>query len=113
MPALSTTSLLTVLVAVLCTLDFVLNVRPLRLSQTSTPNLNFRTHDDSVDSTLRNSIDQILTSKTPINLWKRGMAVSRSVTKKVLAIEQAEGDGARVRRSIGTMKLRNLSPFLM
>jgi len=41
------------------------------------------------------------------------MAVSRSVTKKVLAIEQAEGDGARVRRSIGTMKLRNLSPFLM
>ncbi|EJD46158.1 hypothetical protein AURDEDRAFT_87366 [Auricularia subglabra TFB-10046 SS5] len=41
------------------------------------------------------------------------MAVSRSVVNKVLSIEQAEGAGARVRRSIGSMKLRNLSPFLM
>jgi len=38
---------------------------------------------------------------------------SRRVVKKVLAIEQAEGEGALVRRSIGTMKLRNLTPFLM
>jgi quercetin 2,3-dioxygenase len=29
------------------------------------------------------------------------------------AIEQSEGAGARVRRSIGTAKLRNFSPFLM
>ena len=58
------------------------------------------------------------------------MSVSRHVVKRVLAIEQAEvcirlkdlscrvliglkGDGARVRRSIGSMYLRNLSPFLM
>jgi len=41
------------------------------------------------------------------------MSVSRSVSQKVLAIEQSEGAGARVRRSIGTAKLRNLSPFLM
>lgn len=40
-------------------------------------------------------------------------SASRSVSKAVLAIEQAEGAGARVRRSIGTHLLRNLSPFLM
>jgi len=40
-------------------------------------------------------------------------SVSRSVVKKVLSVEQAEGVGARVRRSIGTPMLRNLSPFLM
>jgi hypothetical protein len=38
---------------------------------------------------------------------------SRTVTKVVKAIEQAEGVGARVRRTIGTRNLRNLSPFLM
>ncbi|KAI0082723.1 hypothetical protein K474DRAFT_1654869 [Panus rudis PR-1116 ss-1] len=39
--------------------------------------------------------------------------ISRKVLKSVLAIEQEEGAGALVRRSIGTMKLRNLTPFLM
>ncbi|KAK0524198.1 RNA pol II transcription cofactor [Tilletia horrida] len=39
--------------------------------------------------------------------------VSRVVTKAVPAIETSEGVGARVRRSIGTPGLRNLSPFLM
>ncbi|EAU88583.1 pirin domain-containing protein [Coprinopsis cinerea okayama7 len=39
--------------------------------------------------------------------------ISRSVVKKVFAIEQSEGAGARVRRSIGSMNLRNLTPFLM
>ncbi|KAJ7062318.1 RmlC-like cupin domain-containing protein [Mycena amicta] len=38
---------------------------------------------------------------------------SRSVVKKVLAVETPEGDGALVRRSIGTASLRNLTPFLM
>jgi len=38
---------------------------------------------------------------------------SRRVVKKVLAVETPEGEGALVRRSIGSMKLRNLSPFLM
>ncbi|KAL4067579.1 RmlC-like cupin domain-containing protein [Scleroderma citrinum] len=38
---------------------------------------------------------------------------SRSVIKKVLAVETSEGAGARVRRSIGSMNLRNLTPFLM
>src|SRR6202022_2524229 len=38
---------------------------------------------------------------------------SRTVAKVVKAIEQAEGVGARVRRTIGTRNLRNLSPFLL
>ena len=55
-------------------------------------------------------------------------AMSRSLIRKVLAVETAEvspphtnillltplqGVGARVRRSIGTSSLRNLTPFLM
>ncbi|KAI0797680.1 RmlC-like cupin domain-containing protein [Abortiporus biennis] len=40
-------------------------------------------------------------------------SVSRKVVQKVLAVETPEGAGALVRRSIGSMKLRNLTPFLM
>lgn len=39
--------------------------------------------------------------------------LTRSVVQGVLAIETKEGVGAVVRRSIGTMTLRNLTPFLM
>ncbi|KAK8203913.1 RmlC-like cupin domain-containing protein [Phyllosticta capitalensis] len=39
--------------------------------------------------------------------------IPRRIQQKFLAIEQAEGAGARVRRSVGTAKLRNFSPFLM
>ncbi len=41
------------------------------------------------------------------------MTVPRAISKAFLAIEQSEGAGARVRRSIGTSHLRNFSPFLM
>lgn len=41
------------------------------------------------------------------------MTTSRAIRMAFQAIEQAEGAGARVRRSIGTPKLRNFSPFLM
>ncbi|KAL5114709.1 RNA pol II transcription cofactor [Pleosporales sp. CAS-2024a] len=37
----------------------------------------------------------------------------RQIAKSFLAIEQSEGAGARVRRSVGTPQLRNFSPFLM
>ncbi|KAL1021767.1 hypothetical protein UPYG_G00017710 [Umbra pygmaea] len=37
----------------------------------------------------------------------------RRVVKTVLSVEQAEGLGARVRRSIGRKELKNLDPFLM
>jgi len=38
---------------------------------------------------------------------------TRFVEKKILSIEQSEGVGARVRRSIGTRQVRNFDPFLM
>ena len=41
------------------------------------------------------------------------MTVPRAIRQVFLAVEQSEGVGARVRRSIGTSKLRNFSPFLM
>ncbi|KAL7798332.1 RmlC-like cupin domain-containing protein [Trichoderma ceciliae] len=41
------------------------------------------------------------------------MSAQRAVAKIVRAIEQSEGAGARVRRSIGTRSQRNFSPFLM
>ncbi|WVQ76275.1 hypothetical protein IAR50_005940 [Cryptococcus sp. DSM 104548] len=41
------------------------------------------------------------------------MSISRQVAKTVFAHEVSEGAGARVRRSIGTQQLRNLTPFLM
>jgi len=41
------------------------------------------------------------------------MTVPRLIRMAFLAVEQDEGVGARVRRSIGTAKLRNFSPFLM
>lgn len=41
------------------------------------------------------------------------MSAQRAVAKVVRAIEQAEGAGARVRRSIGTRQQRTFSPFLM
>ncbi|ORZ34684.1 RmlC-like cupin domain-containing protein [Catenaria anguillulae PL171] len=40
-------------------------------------------------------------------------ALIRTAARAVLAKEQAEGVGARVRRSIGTHSLRNFDPFLM
>ncbi|QRW00330.1 dicarboxylic amino acid permease [Ceratobasidium sp. AG-Ba] len=40
-------------------------------------------------------------------------SISRNVVKKVYAAETPEGAGAVVRRSIGSMSLRNLSPFLI
>lgn len=39
--------------------------------------------------------------------------IARNIVKIVSAFEQAEGAGARVRRSIGTMGMPNFTPFLM
>ena len=41
------------------------------------------------------------------------VGLSRSIAQAVLSEEQAEGVGARVRRSIGRPELRNHDPFLM
>ena len=61
------------------------------------------------------TVDYFKTKNTPKTTYSTltTMSISRSVVKKVPAIEQSEGDGARVRRSIGSMGLRNLTPFLM
>lgn len=47
------------------------------------------------------------------NLTMSKSFISRTVAKSVQAVEQGEGVGVTVRRSIGTPRLRNLSPFLM
>jgi hypothetical protein len=59
------------------------------------------------------TIQQQSTAASTIAATSSHPILSRSVAKKVLAIEQAEGVGARVRRSIGTPSLKNISPFLM
>lgn len=41
------------------------------------------------------------------------MATSRRINKVFLALEQSEGAGATVRRSIGSPQLRQFSPFLL
>ncbi|XP_003391376.1 PREDICTED: pirin-like protein [Amphimedon queenslandica] len=38
---------------------------------------------------------------------------ARQIVKKFLSVEQAEGVGARVRRSVGRPELRSLDPFLL
>lgn len=59
----------------------------------------------------------LISNKTNTNtdhhLYATEMSVTRAIRKVFLAIEQSEGAGARVRRSIGTPQLRNFSPFLM
>lgn len=39
--------------------------------------------------------------------------MQRTVAKTILSVEQAEGVGARVRRSVGGAQLRSLDPFLL
>jgi uncharacterized RmlC-like cupin family protein len=42
-----------------------------------------------------------------------GTFLSRGVKRLIEAVEQDEGDGASVRRSIGTYKVKNFDPFLV
>lgn len=58
-------------------------------------------------------LDHPVEYPTPIVLPITNMSAARAIRQVFLAVEQAEGAGARVRRSIGTAKLRNFSPFLM
>lgn len=41
------------------------------------------------------------------------MSTYRAIRNTLLTVEKSEGLGARVRRSIGTKQLRNLSPFIL
>lgn len=69
----------------------------------------------SVNKTADNHIQSILDQhKEPQDkLFATEMSVPRAIRKAFLAVETAEGVGAKVRRSIGTPQLRNFSPFLM
>lgn len=58
------------------------------------------------------AIDPLSLNETVIPVLT-DMSIPRTIRKVFLAIEQSEGAGARVRRSVGTAKLRNFSPFLM
>ncbi|CAI8037982.1 Pirin-like protein [Geodia barretti] len=52
-------------------------------------------------------------SSTGVKEEREMSGPARAIVKKVLSVEQAEGVGARVRRSVGRPELRNLDPFLM
>jgi len=62
---------------------------------------------------LQTTVPSTTTQTSQLNNITMSAFTTRSVTKVVKAIEQSEGVGARVRRTIGTRNLRNLSPFLM
>ncbi|XP_029314122.1 pirin isoform X1 [Cottoperca gobio] len=73
--------------------------------------------DSVLTTTSRGSIRRLSTCylsccQSQVNLFPGTMNVRR-VEKTVLSVEQSEGVGARVRRSIGRKELRNLDPFLM
>ncbi|KAK3344829.1 RmlC-like cupin domain-containing protein [Neurospora tetraspora] len=78
----------------------------LNYTKTNIINTYFATQQPS-DISTSNPTTTIITTPTA------NMSVPRLIRKIFLATEQAEGAGARVRRSIGTPQLRNFSPFLM
>lgn len=75
---------------------------------------NFK-HDSTsnTDPVGSNNMFQTSHSEEDTSTTSTNMSVPRAIRKAFLAAEQAEGAGARVRRSIGTPQLRNFSPFLM
>jgi redox-sensitive bicupin YhaK (pirin superfamily) len=89
-----------------------------RLTQFSKKNINNILHPTNSNST------RTMSSTSASSTAFHGLPVippsdplttntPRRIQKSFLAIEQSEGAGARVRRSIGTPQLRNFSPFLM
>ncbi|EEA22195.1 RNA pol II transcription cofactor [Talaromyces marneffei ATCC 18224] len=71
----------------------------------------------STTNTTTPPAEEDLSSSTPVLeqeiILPDNMTTARAIRMAFQALEQAEGAGARVRRSIGTPKLRNFSPFLM
>lgn len=59
---------------------------------------------------IKSNTSKNLTTTTKENT---NMVSIRSILKVIYAAEQAEGVGARVRRSIGSAGMRNFTPFLM
>jgi len=80
---------------------------------TATTTTTATTLSQQLDESPSLAIFQKLDLPSNSTLTATTMSVSRAIRKVFLAIEQAEGAGARVRRSVGTPQLRNFSPFLM
>ncbi|KAG0059832.1 hypothetical protein BGZ89_000091 [Linnemannia elongata] len=67
----------------------------------------------AVSATLLLSLTALTTVVLADDAVVEPLRLSRTITRAVLSEEQAEGQGARVRRSIGRPELRNHDPFLM
>lgn len=67
----------------------------------------------TVNATQQTEKISLFPSHPAEHLVATDMSVPRTIRKAFLAVEQSEGAGARVRRSIGTPQLKNFSPFLM
>jgi quercetin 2,3-dioxygenase len=72
-------------------------------------NLASRSILNATTRQLRSTINKTYSRQITTNT----MTVPREISKSFLAREQPEGDGATVRRAIGTPQMRNLTPFLM
>jgi quercetin 2,3-dioxygenase len=72
-------------------------------------NLASRSILNATTRQLTNTINKTYSRQITTNT----MSVPREIRKSFLAREQPEGDGATVRRAIGTPQMRNLTPFLM
>lgn len=84
-------------------LEFLQQKAPVTLSRFLPTNSNIPASQQALD----------LNFPAPVLKPITEMSVSRAIRQVFLAIEQSEGAGARVRRSIGNPKLRSLTPFLM
>jgi hypothetical protein len=86
--------------------EYMLSRFKSNISKHITPITNTLFHSNNMSTTMFRGLpvipDEPLTTEAP-----------RKIAKSFLAVEQSEGAGARVRRSVGTPKLRNFSPFLM
>lgn len=78
------------------------------LTSLTTSNSSSNSNIDSAAMT-----DSSAPQEQPAAAVEASVSTPRAIRKAFLAVEQAEGAGARVRRSIGTPQLKNFSPFLM
>lgn len=86
---------------------------PSELQSRALPFFSRYLNSTSEETKEEDSYNQVLPDLEHQPIIIGNMTAPRAIRMAFQAIEQAEGAGARVRRSIGTPKLRNFSPFLM
>ncbi|KAI1400721.1 RmlC-like cupin domain-containing protein [Hypoxylon fuscum] len=109
---------ISILVAILSIIVFREQVTEFATTSFNSVLANFNKFYNGDSSTVTTTTAAKPESESPFynpkeKLVANDMSVPRAIRKVFLAAEQAEGAGARVRRSIGTPQLRNFSPFLM